>query len=226
MYSKVFRRRSRGVRWAAVAAGLLALFLTAPASGAELLEVVLDPEQMGTLQVGVRDAKGEVPSVLADDLPIDVVVESRTPAIKWQPVFLIVDTTNIEQERLYKVKRNVSGLLTRELRAGSRLVVLSDHKGSGAEVTSLDSLETVVRPTLDSYELIANPDTSRKPKPHYSTISMFLSRRLANVPMSKARPWAVVFSSLCVSPEDKPTEVLAGFKGPIRFLTWDTGLHV
>lgn len=225
MYSKVFRRRSRGVRWAAVAAGLLALFLTAPASGAELLEVVLDPEQMGTLQVGVRDAKGEVPSVLADDLPIDVVVESRTPAIKWQPVFLIVDTTNIEQERLDKVKRNVSGLLTRELRAGSRLVVLSDHKGSGAEVTSLDSLETVVRPTLDSYELIANPDTSRKPKPHYSTISMFLSRRLANVPMSKARPWAVVFSSLCVSPEDKPTEVLAGFKGPIRFLTWDTGLH-
>ena len=223
--AKVSRRSNCGIRWVAIAAGLFALFLIAPASATELLEVVLDEDQMGDLQVGLRDAKGEVPSVSVDDVPIDMVVKSRTPSIKWQPVFLIVDSTNIEQERLDKVKRNVSGLLTRELTRGSRLVVLSDQKGAGAEVTSTESMDTVVKPTLDSYVLIPNPDTGRKPKPHYSTISMFLAKRLSNVPMSRARPWALVFSSLCVSPEDEPKESLKGFKGPIRFLTWDAGLH-
>jgi hypothetical protein len=223
--AKAPSRSNRGERWVAIAAGLVALLLITPTSATELLEVVLDEVQMGDLQVGLRDAKGEVPSVLVDDLPIDLVVKSRTPSIKWQPVFLIVDSTNIEQARLDKVKRNVTDLLTRELRTGSRLVVLSDQSGGGAEVTSIDSLDKVVKPTLESWELVVNPDTSRKPKPYYSTISMFLAKRLSNVPMSKARPWALVYSSLCVSPEDKPAESMKGFKGPIRFLTWDTGLH-
>ena len=221
--SKVSRRTNRGVRWAAVAAGLFALLLTAPASATELLEVVLDPETMGTLQVGLRGADGEVPTVLADDVPIDVVVESRTPSIKWQPVFLIVDTTNIEQERLDKVKRNISGLATREFKAGSRLVVVSSQE-VGIEASSLESVDTSIKTTMEAFQVVPNPDPKGK-KPHYSTISLKLGRRLANVPMSKAQPWAVVFSSLCVSPEDKPAESLKGFKGPIRFLTWDSGLH-
>lgn len=227
MNAKVSRRSKRGVRWVAIATGLLALLLTVPAQATELLEVLLDEwdqeEETGLLKVGLRDADGEVPTVLVADEPVELIVGSRTPSIKWQPMFLVVDTSNIEQERLDTIKRNITTLARREFMAGSRLVVVS-NQDVGIEASSLESVDTTIKTTMEAFTIVPNPDPKGK-KPSYSMISVKLGKRLADVPMSKAKPWAVVFSSLCVGPEDKPPESLKGFKGPIRFITWDSGLH-
>jgi hypothetical protein len=223
--SKVSSRPRSGLRIAAVLACLIGLAVAVPASAAQILEVVLDPERTGVLRVGVRDAGDEVPRVTVAEAAIDVALEGRETSVKWQPLFMIVDTTNIEEERLDKVKTNITGLATREFKIGSRMVVISDHRGVGVEATSLDSVDGAIKTTLEAYKVIPNPDRGRKPKPHYSTISPFLKQRLSNVPVSRAQPWALVFSSLCVAPDDEPSDSLKSFKGPIRFLTWDRGLQ-
>jgi len=205
-------------------ATLIALCISGPAFSAEVLEVDPDKETKGVLNIGLRDAGEVVPVVTADGAEIVIKVEGRAPTSKWQPLFMIVDTTNISEERLAKVKTNISGLAQREFNGGSRLVVVSDQRGVGAEGTSTDSVAGAIKTTLESYKVIPNPDPKGR-KPHYSTISSFLGRRLSNVPQAHAAPWAIIFSSLCVSPDDKPEEVIKGFRGPIRFLTWDAGLN-
>lgn len=203
---------------------LFAIFLAGPASAVEILEVDPDDETKGVLNIGLRDAGDAVPTISVDGAEVTVETKGRAPTSKWQPLMMIVDTTNISEDRLGKVKTNMSGLAAREFKNGSKFVVISDQRGVGAEGTSTDSIAGAIKTTLESYKVIPNPDP-RGSKPHYSTISQFLGQRLSNVPVVKAQPWALIFSSLCVSPDDEPPAALKGFKGPIRILTWDAGLH-
>ncbi len=204
-------------------AALVALCVASPAFAAEILEVAPDAETKGIVHIGLRDAGDAVPVIKVDDTEVSVTQQGRSKSVKWQPLFMVVDTTNISEERLDKVKTNIGGLAKREFNNGSRLVVVSDQRGVGVEGTSADSVAGAIKTTLEAYKVIPNPDPKGR-KPHYSTISQFLGRRLANVPLAKAKPWALVFSSLCVSADDKPEQSLKGFPGPIRFLVWDAGL--
>ena len=224
MHSKLYSRTLGSVRAAAASISLAVLCLASAASAAEILEVVLDAEDKGTVHVGVRDAEGVAPGFIVEETGVDSTVTGRQSTVKWQPLFMVVDTTNISDERLDKVKTNVVGLASREFKAGSSLVVLSDQRGAGAAGSSIDSVDGTIKTTLESYQVVPNPDPKGK-KPHYSSISPFLGKRLSNIPLPKAKPWALVFSSLCVAPEDEPPASLKGFPGPIRFLTWDNGVH-
>ena len=224
MHSKLYLLTLGSVRGAAVSMALAVLCFASAATAAEILEVVLDPDTKGTVQVGVRDAGDAVPAFSIGETAAPAEVTGRDTTVRWQPLLMVVDTTNISDERLDKVKTNVIGLASREFKAGSRLVILSDQRGVGAEGTSGTSVDGTLKTTLESYQVVPNPDPKGR-KPHYSSISPFIGRRLSNVPMPKAKPWALIFSSLCVAPEDEPPESIKGFAGPIRFLTWDNGLH-
>jgi len=196
----------------------------APTTGraAAILDVGLDETIPGDLWVGHRGLTGSELTLTVNGEESDATLLSSEPTLRWRPLFFIVDQANIAPERLDKVARNVSRIATRELEAGSRLVVVGDQLGTGAEISSLDGVERVLEPVLASWSPLVSP-SSRTPL--YSTVSTALARRLGDVPMARAKPWALVFSSLCVHSEDPAPEGLADFDGPIRFLTWDTGLH-
>ncbi len=227
MNAKVSRRSSRGVRWAAVASGLLALFLMVPANAVELLEVKLGPwdeeTNTGQLVVHVRDATDKVPTVSMDELPVEITEVSRVSTTAWHPLLLVVDTANIEEQRLEQVKQYVLQIARRELEGGARKVVVANQGGMG-EGSSVQSLEKIIQPTVESWVVEPQQDPKGR-KPTYSTLSTHMGKLLSSVGGSKNRPWALIFSSLCFSPEDKPPEALKGFRGPIRIVTWEAGVH-
>ena len=185
-------------------------------SGAEILEVRPDEDAPGQVQIGHRDLGDRPLSIAVDGVEVEASLIGSEETLAWQPLYMVVDATHNFPELLDKIKRNVDGLATRELEAGSRLVVVSDQTGSTVEVRDLDTVEEVVKPLLQSWVAVGS-GPGRSPSP----ISPLLGRRLSNVPMANARPWALVYSSLCVGPEDEPPASLTGFDGPIRFLVWD-----
>jgi len=215
-------RGRRATRRLPLIAFLLALLgAAAPAQAATLLEVTLDETTPGVMRVGVRDGKDMVPAVTVNDQTVQVQVTGRQRSARWQPLVMILDTSNISQDLLDKIKANILALAKREFDNGSQLVIVGDQTGGKLDAHSAESINGTIKPMLDEAKLI--PPSADPKKPAWSTIALQLKQQLGSTPVSSGEPWALVFSSLCVGPDD-PGLDLSGFGGPVRFLTWDKGL--
>jgi len=224
-------RRVRGA-WG-LASALFAVSLISPAGsavaaddGPRLLEVQLDPEITGMLRVGVRNAGGQTPSVqdkydplAKEGRPAALQEAAREVTRRFQPSYLVVDTSNMPEQLLSTIQENVKGIAAREFGQGSQLVVVADQKGAAVEARKAESVGSSIQAMLDSWT--ASPADDKNPE--FTTLPLYLQQALTRGAISKGRPWALVFSSLCVDSKAQPPE-LQGFNGPIRFITWDTGL--
>ena len=203
-----------------LAATALAAALALPAQATELIGVAPSDDAHGVLTMGLRDGIGVTPSVIANEVSIDVKVDERTPSLRWQPLIMLVDSVNISAERLDNIKQNVRALTTREFEGGSQWVVLGDESGSKLTMQQGASAAQSISAVLDSWE--AKPAESDR-KENWSPVAVRMQQVITQPQVSRAMPWALVFSSMCVAPDEKVPD-LAGFRGPIRFLTWSTDL--
>lgn len=201
-------------------AAVLAVCLAAPAGAAELLEVTPSEETPGALRIGLRDGAGETPKVIANEVGVDLQVDSRANSLRWQPLVMMVDTVNISEERLDKIKQNVTAIAKREFAGGSQWVVVGDETGGKLTMQQASGPEQSLPTMLDTWK--AKPAESPK-KDNWSPVAVRLKQVVAAPQVSRSKPWALVFSSMCVAPDEAIPDLL-GFRGPIRFLTWSKDL--
>ncbi len=211
-----FIRRAR----AFLGAAALLASLAAPVGAAELIEVAPSEETHGILTLGLRDGAGITPTVIANDVTVDVKVDQRSKSLRWQPLIMLVDTVNISEERLDKIKQNVKALTQREFAGGSQWVVVGDESGGKLTMQQGASAEQSIAAVLDSWK--AKPAESPKQE-NWSPVAVRMKQVITQPQVSRAQPWALVFSSMCVAPDEAVPD-LAGFRGPIRFLTWSSDL--
>jgi hypothetical protein len=210
------RTRARALLGAAA----LALCVAAPATAAELLEVIPSEEEAGVLNLGLRDGADVQPTVIANDVGLDFKVDSRKASLRWQPLVMMVDNTNISEERLDKIKQNVRAITTREFAGGSQWVVVGDESGGKLTMQQGDSAAQSISSVLDGWK--AKPAESPK-KEQWSPVAMRLKQVVAPPQVSRGKPWALIFSSMCVAPDEAVPD-MTGFRGPLRFLTWSRDL--
>ena len=186
----------------------------------QVLEVRPSVEVPGGFEVGVRDAGGELPMLRVGETEIDVVGSTPTPSLRYQPLVIFVDTANIPQELLDRVKTNVESLVRAQFDGGSQLVIVADQVGNNF---ALSDPSLALKNLKDLMAMWTPVEVPPKMKYAPSNVASFLPMSLRGIAVPRSKPWAVVYSSLCVAEEEKPTD-LSGFKGPVRFLTWDQGL--
>ena len=174
----------------------------------------------GTLRVGVRDGADQTPKVVANGKDVAVSVDDRKTSLRWQPLVMMVDTTNVSAGQLDKIKQNVVGIAKREFAGGSQSVKIATDEGGVGVLTNPETAESTAQSMADGWTAkpAANPS-----KPNWSNVGGFLGGAFTSPTISRARPWGLVFSSLCVSPDVEVPD-LSSFPGPIRFLTWNTDL--
>lgn len=201
--------------------GLLAALLFAPsAQGAEVLEVRLDDDVAGGLLVGVRNAEGAVPEVTIGETKVTMQKTGADASLRWQPLLILVDTTNMPAEVLDRVKTNVENVVKAQFDGGSQLVVVVDGQGNKFELKKADTAMRNLKDFMARWEPVPAPD---KMKYAPSTAPEYLRQGLASLLVPRGKPWALVYSSLCV-PEDAEKGDYSAFKGPLTFLTWNVGV--
>ncbi len=208
------------IRGVLCAATLVALMFGGSALAGQVLEVRPSVEVPGGFEVGVRDAGGELPMLRVGETEIDVVGSTPTPSLRYQPLVIFVDTANIPQELLDRVKTNVESLVRAQFDGGSQLVIVADQVGNNF---ALSDPSLALKNLKDLMAMWTPVEVPPKMKYAPSNVASFLPMSLRGIAVPRSKPWAVVYSSLCVAEEEKPTD-LSGFKGPVRFLTWDQGL--
>ncbi len=209
-----------GLRALAAAAAVFVFSMGASASAAQLLEVIPSDDVAGTIRVGVRDGADQTPKVVANGKDVDLQVADRKTSLRWQPLVMMVDTANVSAGQLDKIKQNVVGITKREFAGGSQYVKVVGDDGNGDQMNNPETAESRAQALVDGWT--ARPAPNPK-KPNWSNVGAFLGGAFAAPSVSRARPWGLVFSSLCVSP-DLNVPDLSGFPGPIRFLTWNNDL--
>ncbi len=208
--------------FAAASLAAASVFLGAPtADAAEVLEVRLDEETAGALQVGVRDAKGAVPDVTVGETSIAMTAGTPEKSLRWQPLLIVVDTTNITPDLLDRIKTNVSNVVKRQFDGGAQLVIVADQVGNLFELKKPDS---AMKDLTDFMARWAPVEKDKKLDYSPTEVATSVSRGLGSLLVPRGRPWALVYSSLCVE-EDTPPGDFSKFKGPVSFLTWDTEIH-
>ena len=212
-----------------VALALLTVSAMTPAHAAELLGVKFDPKVVGTVHVALRDASGVQPEFLVDEQSVQLQEGTRRSFQRWQPLVVMVDTSNVTPERLEKIKANIRSLADARFKAETELetermagepamVVVADQKGDKLEMVKATDLGTKFKDLLAGWSV---EETGGKYVP--STVNAFLDRVFGSGLGKKAQPWGILYSSLCVDPKEQAPD-LSGFKGPVRILTWDEGL--
>ncbi len=187
----------------------------------QILEVKLDDATSGKLNVGIRHSEAITPAIEVGGVAVEMAVESRERSHRWQPLFLLIDSSNITEERLAQVKDAVKKAAKAEFAMNSQLVVVADQLGARLDAKNPEAVDGVLTTELLNK---LNPIPSSDPRnPTYTTLDRALGF-LNNMPVSRGRPWAMIFSSLCMSPDAKPAN-LSLFRGPVTFLTWDADLH-
>ena len=227
-----FRRISRVLTLVA-----LALALASPATGAELRihSIELDENERGTVKMGLRGAVGLTPTIHpgSDDPAskelkeaFSLEVTDRQTTAYWKPYLLMIDTTSISQERLDGIKKQVQELAEREINAGSRWVWVNNESNASVKASKSKDIEPggQLPSQLSAMTPTPNPDVNGR-TPHYSPITPWFEQLLSQGTVTHGAPTALIWSSLCVNPADVAPEVIAKFKGPMRFLTWDKGQH-
>ncbi len=188
---------------------------------AEVLEVRLDEETPGGLVVGIRDDDGTAPSVMVGDVDVPVTTGTSESSLRWQPLLIVVDTSNISADVLDRVKTNVTMVVKRQFDGGAQLVVVADQFGNQFELKKPD---TAMKNLADFMARWTPVEPDKKLKFVPSEIVASVTRGTGALLVPRGRPWALVYSSLCVA-QDAPASDYSTFKGPISFLTWDSGIH-
>ncbi len=199
-----------------------ALFLVgAPAAdAAEVLDVRLDEETGGGLIVGVRDAKGAVPTVTVGDATVSMTAGAPEASVRWQPLLIVVDTANITGDVLDRIKTNVTNVVKRQFDSGAQLVIVADQFGNQFELKKPETAMTNLSEFMARWEPV---EVDKKLAFAPTEVLATITRGLGSLLVPRGRPWALVYSSLCV-PQDAPPSDFTKFKGPISFLTWDNDL--
>ncbi|MCO4768836.1 MAG: FHA domain-containing protein [Deltaproteobacteria bacterium] len=142
------------------------------------------------------------------------------PSVRWQPLLVVVDTANVSPEILDRIKTNVTSVVKRQFDSGSQLVIVADQFGNLFE---LKKSETAMSNLNDFMARWAPVEPDKKLKFIPSEVITSVDRGLSALLVPRGRPWALVYSSLCVDGEAKAGD-FSRFKGPISFLTWDSGV--
>lgn len=205
----------------AAAFGAASFLLGTPAvEAAEVLEVRLDEDTPGGLLVGVRDAGDQTPTVTISDVNVPVTSSSPSSSVRWQPLLVVVDTSNVTAEILDRIKTNVSNVVKKQFDAGAQLVIVADQVGNLFELKKAD---TAMSNLTDFMARWAPSTPEGKLKFVPSEVLTSVERGTGALVVPRGRPWALVYSSLCVADDAKPGDY-SRFKGPISFLTWETGV--
>lgn len=202
-------------------ATLMALVFGGSAFAGQVLEVRLSDEVPGGFELGVRDAGGQLPTVTVGETAVPMEASSPTSSLRWQPLVLFVDTANVQPELLERIKTNVENVVKRQFDAGSQLVVVADQAGNKYELKDPESAMKNLKDLMATWTPVEVP-----PKMKYapSAAASFLPKALASVVVPRGKPWALVYSSLCVAEDEKAGD-FSTFKGPVQLLTWDRDLH-
>lgn len=187
---------------------------------AEVLEVRLDDETPGGLVVGVRDSDGTAPTVTIGDVVVPITEGAAEASLRWQPLLIVVDTANISPDVLDRVKTNVTMVVKRQFEGGAQLVVVADQFGNQFELKKRDTATKNLADFMARWTPV-EPDKKLKFVP--SEVIASVARGTGSLLVPRGRPWALVYSSLCVA-KDAPAGDYSKFKGPISFLTWDSGI--
>jgi len=190
---------------------------------ARLLDVVAG-EDPGTLRVWVRDAGDAVPVVDIDEDTVPLVATESSNSTRFKPLLMVVDSSHITPDLLQRIRKHVKELAEREMNNGSRLVMVADQRGRLQmleDVSHIGENAEAWKKFLAGLTLEENPNPG---KPFYSSVGAVIPSVLRREQGSTTKKvWAIVFSSLCVEPGEQPL-ALDSFKGPVRLITWDTGL--
>ena len=202
-------------------ATLVALVFGGSAFAGQVLEIRLAEDVPGGFTLGARDAAGAVPTVLIAESRVAMEAGTPNSSLRWQPLVIFVDTANVDEELLERIKTNVEGLVQRQFDGGSQLVVVSDQVGNKFELKDPETAMKNLRDLMATWTPVEVP-----PKMRYAptNVASFLPKALGSVVVPRGRPWALVYSSLCVAEDEEPGD-LSTFKGPVRMLTWDRGVH-
>jgi len=184
---------------------------------AEVLEVRLDDETPGGLIVGVRDAKNTTPTVQISDVAIPVTAGAPEASVRWQPLLVVVDTANISADVLERVKTSITNVVKRQFDGGAQLVIVADQFGNQFELKKPD---TAMKNLADFMARWAPVEADPKLDFTPTEVIGSVNRGLGSLLVPRGRPWALVYSSLCV-PKDSPAGDFSKFKGPVTFLSWD-----
>ena len=198
----------------------------APVSGhsAQLLDV-LPGEDPGVLHVWVRDAGDAIPVVTVNDVQVELSPSEPSDSSRYKPLLMVVDSSNVSPERLKRVLKDVKELAEREMRNGSRLVMVADQRG---RVQMLEDVSHIGENAEAWKKFLAGSPVDTGPESsdtYYSTVGLLLPKVLGREPGTKTKKvWAMVFSSLCMMPDEQPLK-LDDFNGPVRLITWDDDLN-
>jgi len=214
-------RLHHAVRGVLCLATLVALVFGGSAFAGQVLEVRLSESVPGGLDLGVRDAGGALPVVTIGEQQVAMEASSPSDSLRWQPLVVFVDTANVEPALLERIKTNVENLVKRQFDNGAQLVVVADQIGNKYE---LKDPETAIKNLKDLMATWTPVDVPPKMKYAPSNAASFIPKALGSVVVPRGKPWALVYSSLCVA-EDEEAGDFSSFKGPVRMLTWDRGLH-
>ena len=200
---------------------MVALVFGGSALAGQVLEVRLSDDVPGGFEVGVRDAAGTLPVVEVGGTEVTVTGSTPASSLRYQPLVIFVDTANIPPALLERIKTNVETVVRGQFEGGSQLVVVADQVGNKFELTDPDTAMKNLKDLMASWTPVEIP-----PKMKYAptNVASFLPKSLAGVAVPRGKPWALVYSSLCVAEDEKPTDV-SSFKGPVRVLSWDQTLH-
>ena len=98
-----------------IVAVLLSTWIAAtPALSASQLLDVDAGEEVDTLKVWVRDGGDTVPVISIDKQQLDLELSSSGETNRFKPLTLLVDTSNITEERLFEIKKKVDDLKKKE----------------------------------------------------------------------------------------------------------------
>jgi hypothetical protein len=187
---------------------------------------VLPGEDSGILHVWLRDAGDATPVVTVNEVPVELSASAPSDSSRYKPLLLVIDRSNVSAERLSRLMKDVKGLAEREIKNGSRMVMVADHRGGLKPLEDISHIgegEKAVawKKFLAGSTVDANPDPSST---YYSTVGLVLPKVLAREPGTKTKKvWAMVFSSLCMQADEQPLN-LEKFNGPVRLITWDDDL--
>ncbi len=199
----------------------MAMVFGGSALAGQVLEVRLSEEVPGGFDLGTRDAAGALPVVTVGESSVTVTGSSPESSLRWQPLVVFVDTANVSPALLERIKTNVENLVRGQFERGSQLVVVSDQVGNKYE---LNDAETAMKNLKDLMATWTPVEVPPKMKYAPTNVASFLPLALGSVVVPRGKPWALVYSSLCVAEDEKPGD-FGRFKGPVRLLTWDRDLH-
>jgi len=215
------------IRALAAAAVLLVTWL-APGPGfseGTLLDVV-PGEESGTLHVWTRNAGDAVPTVTVKEAAVELAVAERSDSSRFKPLIVVVDSAHIEPDLLQRIRKDVKELAEQEMKLGSKMVVVADT-GQPQSVAVLEDVSHVGQNAELWKKFVSGITVQQNPNPGQpfpSLVSIFVRKNLVREQGSSLKKvWALVFSSLCVEAGEQPLN-LEKFKGPVRLITWDTGL--